>query len=531
MKTTWLYGCWLLAGLLMLAGCPTEELDDDDSATDDDDDDDDDNGMDCDALEAGVVDAWDGSAALDVGAVAELEGTDGSFSFHLEQTDADYLAVLISRSQETDTVWDLDVNGGGDRKGSGPQDSILIPAEPMADGTAKAIGDPTVPEVGELRTFSLWSINDYIDIQAEALLVTDEVVVYSDVDTQNLLDPLDPTFVDDLIAQFEAVVLPRERFFFHEESDVNEDGHISVLFSYTVNTYGAMAYVSSCDLVSTDDCNHSNQQELIYTAIPDPEEPYSSVNGLSELLAHEFSHNIYYASKYLDNGAMEVDDNVYSTEGTSALAQDLTGFNNGNLYVYGAALEEVWAGSVSDVFIYDGSHYYADRDGPLRGLSYLLWRYMYDRYGTEVANNDGTFEMTCGVDFLNRWFTSPTASFDGIEEITGLDADTFIVDFWTAIGANQVAEEGTAADPAYHFQPATVDPVTEAQRGVDFFMTVHGWYEIAGPATYELQDPATVELRSGGATFFTLNGLSEPGDFTLETHGDADAVLRVIRVR
>jgi len=514
----------------MLAGCPGEELDDDDDSAQGDDDDDD-TGMDCDPLTAGAVDAWDGAAALEVGAVAELEGDDGSFSFHLEQTDADYLAVLISRSQETDTAWDLDVNGGATKGDSSPGAGDLIPVDPPAQGTAEPIGDPTVPEVGELRTFTLWSVYDYVDIEAEAILVTDEVVVYNDVDTQHTMDPLDPQFVEDIVAQFEAVVLPRERFFFHEESDVNEDGHISVLFSYTVNTYGAMAYVSSCDLVSIDDCDHSNEQELIYTSLPDPEDHSSSVNGLSELLAHEFAHNIYYASKFLDNDATDVDENVYVTEGTSALAQDLTGFNNGNLYVYGAALEDVWAGSVSDIFVYDGSHYYGDRDGPLRGLTYLLFRYMYDRYGAEVANDDGTFEMTCGVDFLHRWFTTATPGFAGVEEITGLDADTFIVDFWTALGAQQRVEEGTAADPAYHFQDPTVDVTTEAQRGVDFFMTVHGWYEIAGPATHPLDEPATVELRSGGATYFELNGLTEPADYTLATDGDADAVLRVIRVR
>jgi hypothetical protein len=528
-----------LACLGWLAGCPSDESDDDSSAGDDDsqaDDDDatgdDDDSEGCGALEAGPITDWDGAAALAVGDVAELGGDGGTFGFTLAEAGS-YLAVVVSRDLEPDTTWDLSLDDGarGEQR-VGESEPRFRPAqadEPVAlRGT---IGDPTVPEVGEVRTFEIAGSFIVREVEAEAIVVTDDLVVYEDITTENLLDPLDASFVSDVVDQFELTALPRERFFFHPESDVNADGHVTVLFSYAVNETGAMAFVTSCDLQPQDVCGYGNEQELIYAGIPDPEAPQSSVNGTTELLAHEFNHNIYFASRFLDNDATGTNENVYLTEGTSAMAQDLCGYNNGNLYVWAAALEDPWHTSLADIFVYTpGTHYYESRDGQLRGLAYLAFRYLYDRYGAEEALEDGTFEVTCGVEFLNAWFDSPTAGLDGVQEVAGLDADTYVVDFWTALGVHQRVDEGQAADDAYHFQDPTEDVLTGYQRGVDFDMTIHGWMPVTGVATYDLDDPTTVDLRSGGAAFFLGEGVDAGTGFTLTAEPGADAVVRVVRL-
>ena len=528
-----------LACLGWLAGCPSDESDDDSTVGDDDsqaDDDDatgdDDDSEGCGALEAGPATDWDGAAALAVGDVAELAGDGGAFGFTLAEAGS-YLAVVVSRDLEPDTTWDLSLDDGArgeQRIGEAlPRFRPGQADEPVA--VRGTIGDPTVPEVGEVRTFEIAGSFIVREVEAEAIVVTDELVVYEDITTENPLDPLDPSFVSDVVDQFELTALPRERFFFHAESDVNADGHVSVLFSYAVNETGAMAFVTSCDLQPSDVCGYGNEQELIYAGIPDPEAPQSSVNGTTELLAHEFNHNIYFASRYLDNGATDVNENVYLTEGTSALAQDLCGYNNGNLYVWAAALEDPWHTSLADIFVYTpGTHYYESRDGQLRGLAYLAFRYLYDRYGAEEAFEDGTFGTTCGVEFLNTWFESSTPGLDGIEEVAGLDAQTYIVDFWTALGVHQRVDEGQAAADAYHFQDPTEDVLTGYQRGVDFDMTIHGWMPVTGVATYDLGDPATVDLRSGGAAFFLGEGVGAGSSFTLTTEPGADAVARVVRL-
>ncbi len=525
----------LLALTLALAGCPGEADDDDDSAAGDDDAGDDDA---CDALAAGPTTDWDGAAALDPGAVAELAGSGGSFSFSLTETGADYLAIVISRTTERDTTWPLDVGGGG-RAGTPPADADAggeVPHQPPVSGGGAPdgvpIGDSSVPEVGDVRTFNVAGAMGFTAaVQAEAIHVTDEVVFYEDIDTDNPLPDIDLEWLEEMLETFESVVLPRERFFFDTESDVNGDGHVSAIFSYRVNEYGAMAYVSHCDLLPADQCADSNEQELIYVGIPDPDENYSSVNGVAELMAHEFNHNIYWASKYLDNDAIDTTENVYVTEGMSALAQDLTGFNNGNLYVWSAALDEPWHCSASDTFVYEaGAHYDSQRDGPLRGLAYLQLRYLYDRYGAEDARPDGTFGTTCGVEFLHDWFATPTAGFDAVEETTGLGRVDYVTDFWTALGTHQRCDTGDCADPAYHFQPPAEDVLTGYQRGVDFTMTIHGWKEVSGVATFDLLEAQTLELRAGGATYLLAEDLAAAAEVTIETDPAADAIVRVVRL-
>jgi hypothetical protein len=524
---------WTLMGCLLLTGCPTDGDDDDDDDTTEGDDDDDTTGPACDPLAAGQPLDWDGGSALAVGDVAQLEGDGGSFAIEFAE-DGDYLAVLISRDRSTDTAWDVAVNGGG--RGGHTTDAgapVFVPPQathPVA--LRDPIGDPTVPGVGDVRTFEVPGLVGAVEVDAEAVIVTDEMVVYEDISTP--YDPpyvLDASFVADVIEQFEQIALPRERFFFHTESDVNDDGHVSVLFSYRVNMSGAQAFVTSCDLQPADVCGYGNEQELIYVGIPDPDAPQSSVNGTTELLAHEFNHNIYWASRFLDNDVTDTPENVYMTEGTSAMAQDLCGYNNGNLYVWAAALDDPWHTSIPDVFEYTpGVHYYADRDGQLRGLAYLAFRYLFDRYGAEVAQEDGTFDTTCGVTFLNDFFTTPTTGLDGIEQVTGLDAESYILDFWTAMGAHQRVDEGMATDPIWGFQPPSEDVLTGYQRGVDFDMTIHGWYEVSGVATAELTTGSTEELRAGGAAFLLGEGVIAGTAVTLEVDASADAVLRVIRL-
>lgn len=195
-------------------------------------------------------------------------------------------------------------------------------------------------------------------------------------------------------------MVPRQEQLFGAISDVDQDGQLAVLLSYTVNRYGPKAYVAWCDIGITEGCNGSNNGgEIMYFAIPDPDEPGTSVDGIVETFAHELNHLIYAHHKYVLQGATGIDENVYVTEGMSALAQDLTGYNNGNQYVWAAALDmsehhgsedySVQALSVNDM-IRGSSYYDALRDGALRGGSYLLLRYLFEQAGGMQVEGDGT---------------------------------------------------------------------------------------------------------------------------------------------
>ncbi len=524
----------LLLSTLLAVGCPT--IDDDDSATGDDDTTGDDDDA-CEALTAGVTTSWDGSSLLEVGAVAQVESEDGEFAFSIDGDGGDYVAVVISLSRMNDRTWPLEINGGAAAAASPPDESLdgepgFVPPGvsdpvPLRD----PIGDPTVPEVGDVRTLQVQGMLGAFDIEAEVVAVSDSVVVYQDITTEHDLPPLEEDYIADSLELFEDIVLPRERFFFHEEPDVNADGHVSLLFSYTVNAQGVVAYVSECDLQPADVCGWGNEQEIIYANIPDPDGNYYQPHALAELLAHEFNHTIYFAAKYLETGDTDVDENVYVTEGMSALAQDLTGYNNGNQYVWGMMLDDIGAASLSDVFVQElGTHYYPQRDGTLRGVAASVMRYLYDRHGPEVAHDDGTFDATCGVAFLHDWFGTSAAGLDGVIEVTGLDPDDLYADYWTALGLHQRVDSGDAADPAYHFQPQIEDVLTGYMRGIDLYTTIHGWLELDGPVASALDAPGAQDLRSGGAVYLEVEDLDGILDVTLSTSADAEALVRVIRL-
>ena len=525
---------WLATGLVTLLslGCPT--IDDDDSAADDDDVTGDDDA--CDPLVAGATLEWDGDSLLETGAVAELTSDDGEFAFSIDGDGGDYVAVVVSLSRTNDSTWSLEVNGGAGA--AAPPPSVPAADEPafVPPGVADPepvrdpIGDPSVPEVGDIRTLQVLGMLGAFEVDAEVVAVSDSMVVYQDISTEHDLPPLEEDYIADSLELFEGIVLPRERFFFHEEPDVNADGHISLLFSYTVNAQGVVAYVSECDLQPQDVCGWGNEQEVIYANIPDPEGNYYEPHALAELLAHEFNHTIYFASKYLESDSEE-EENVYVTEGMSALAQDLTGYNNGNQYVWGMMLDDIPAASLTDVFVREmGTHYYPQRDGTLRGVAASSMRYLYDRQGLEVAHDDGTFDVTCGVEFLHDWFGMSEPGLDGLVETTGLDPDAFYADYWTALGVHQRVETGDAADPAYHFQPQTEDVLTGYMRGIDLYATIHGWLELNGPVSTPMDQSATLELRSGGAVYLEAEDVDGTLEVTLSTSDSAEALVRVIRL-
>ena len=94
--------------------------------------------------------------------------------------------------------------------------------------------------------------------------------------TENPLADVELEVMQTLGEYFETLIQPRTRFFRGDESDVNGDGRVTMLFSHLVNESGAYAFVSHCDLVEESVCGYSNSRELIYVAIPDPEEKINS---------------------------------------------------------------------------------------------------------------------------------------------------------------------------------------------------------------------------------------------------------------
>ncbi len=468
-----------------------------------------------------------GPAALEVGGVAELVTGEADVSVTVANKGT-YIVQLVSLATAQGREYPY---------GDAVAEAVAAPPAPSEPRpTIPARVGPPVSAVseGDERTFTVYDGADYVTITAKAMAVTGAVVLWEDQTTPNGLGSLDQEVVDGVLVSLEALVLPRERAIFGQESDVDADGKVAILLSYTVNQYGAVAYVTQCDIGRTAGCGSSgNNGEIVYLGVPDPEGSYGTVNGITETVAHEFNHLIYGWHRFVAQDRATVEENIYITEGMSALAQDLTGYNNGNQYVWAAAIDATDSlgssasadfVSVND-FLRGESYYDAERDGTLRGASYLYLRYLFEQAGGMHVEADGTQVDDGGMAFLHAWFDSAAVGEETVADVTGLALDDTIMDWYTALLCTGLVETG---DPRWSYQERELDPLTGYEYGVDPYGTIHDWLTLTGPPVQKLSR-ADQSIRAGGVEYIEVK-LDEGEVFSLAIEPRAEARARIIRV-
>jgi hypothetical protein len=485
--------------------------------------------------------------ALEPGEVLSAE-LDAPVVLPVMDGDEEFLLILYDLGTAMDTVanYEVTIERGSSRLVVPPAthdvslDSSWLKHQPpvhaqQSDTADKPFPEPPPPEIGQLLEFQVPSGYLVLEIQAEVMLVTDALVICNDVTTENPLDDVDPAVMTSLAQYFEDLIRPRERFFWGQESDINSDGRVTMLFSHLVNDSDAYAFVTHCDLLDNTVCGFTNSQEVIYVAIPDPDEKIHTPEAFAELIAHEFNHSIYFARKFLNNGFTDSPENVYVTEGMSGLAQDLTGFARGNQFVAMAGLQGTDEISLPDMHQYDPEEYYfSDRDGALRGASYLFLRYLFDQAGGEMMDMDGILSPTCGSQLLAHWINSPLTGPDLIEDMTGVDYNTVAVNWFTAVGISNRRTSDTGeklpVHPVFSYLPQAIDPITGNERGIDLWGAALGMVPLTGPKTDDVSLADGV-LRAGGVDYLTVKA-DGSGDITLHfTLGEAtNPGLRVVRI-
>ena len=460
-----------------------------------------------------------------LGEIIEMETTATGVSATFEEAGT-YIVVLFSAAEEQNTTY-----GYAHRAEAAAE---AVPSDPPPEREPDADPPVVYATVGDLRSFTVYDGDAYVDVEAEATHVTDELVVWNDLTTVNPLGDIPADTLDGVLSSFESLVLPRTRQVFGEESDVEGSGKLDVLVSFTVNEYGAVAYVTWCDLGDLAGCGgRSNGSETIYMGIPDPTSDYSSANAITEIWAHELNPLVYASHKYLGNDQLDARENIYLTEGMSELAQDLTGFNNGNQYIWASAIDmrdfyghedySTQGVSLND-FLRGSSYYDARRDGPLRGGAYLFLRYLFEQAGAMEIHEDGSFTDLGGMAFLHDWLAAPELGPDCVEALTGRPVEDVAFDWFTAL---VVSGRGVNDDPRFNYQERVQDPVTKFEYGVDTYAVVHGWLTLSGPPVQPLDD-ADGKLRAGGVEYLEVV-VDEPG--TVDIPVDAAALPRARAIR
>jgi len=396
--------------------------------------------------------------------------------------------------------------------------SAPAPTDPVPTGTAPAVGTKK----------QLYAGGELID--AEVFATSATAVVWRDITPAHTAN-LEKAFVDDFLADFDKLILPRERTVFGMESDLDGDGRIGlVLTPLTYKT--AVAYFTGCDLKQMTGCGTGNKGEFLYLTPPDViAMPYNTPAAMKEILAHELGHLIHFNRKVLRNTLADQPDSAYMAEGLGALAQDTIGFQAGNLYVTMAGLQNIDQFSLSET-LKDRANYDSKRDGPMRGGSYLFARFLYDRAGGDLANMDGTITNKGGPAFIRALLDDKTSVTSAIGTVGMAKIADVAMDFYTALAmSNRDAAGGvTAQNPCFRYLPVVSDPVTMRPRGTDVFATFHG-SKMTGPKTQPITNP-TGTIRFGGVEYFTLDAKA-PGELAVTISVDASlaARVRVARVK
>ncbi len=467
------------------------------------------------------------SSSQEAGATATLSGiTELTISGHTASVtltdvdpDASYLVSLYSYNT-TSNSFDFSVNAD-----SSPKQAVkssedidntedfhdllrqreadladLTPAEhPSSLAVVKAltVGSSTTFKV--INSFS--DTDSYDTVTAELRMITDNVYVYVDERNASALDDDD---LEELVAPFENII-DEEKELFGDESDINADGHITVLFTQAVNELGAMSggivsgFFYGGDLYDSSDNPVSNEREMMYAMVPDPSGSYgtpvskrfSMSNILPSVLPHEFQHMISYNQHVLINGGSA--EQSFLNEGLSHLAEDIYSLNDSNYMV------ETGIENPSRVALYlqatNSTCFSCGASIVQRGGSYLFVRYLYEQ--AEKGNLAGASTGAELIELLESTTRTGTSNlvFAALNSTDSSQFQTLMAFFSAAL---YLSDTGLTTDNRYAFDGISLRADQNDNRG-----TV-----LDGPAidTVSSLSSYSGSVTSAGMTYFLVSG-------------------------
>ncbi len=393
--------------------------------------------------------------------------------------------------------------------------NTLVPVEPEPTGTP-------LP-VGTTRSLQVSVGTKTETITAEVAAVSTRAIVWKDV-TPSHPATLDTAFINDFVADFDKTILPRERSVFGNESDIDGDGRIGLVFT-PLTKDSAVAFFLGCDIAKLEGCPSGNKGEYLYLTPPsDIAPPYNTAAAIKEILAHELGHLIHYNRKVVRNALQVWPDSSYMIEGFGGFAQDVIGYQAGNFYVAQAGLNEIDGFSLADVFG-NVTKYDKTRDGLLRGGAYLFVRYIYDLAGGDRALESGSIEGLGGTALLRKVLDDPKSVSAAMPLTANKTLADLALDFYTALAMSNGEASGRAApsNGCFSYLKTQTDPITGKQRGADLFAAFHG-QKLQGPA---LQATADGKLRAGGVEYVTIDATADRSELGITITADAGAAMRV----
>ena len=314
--------------------------------------------------------------------------------------------------------------------------------------------------IGQSETFrvlsSLANTNAYVDVTGQVQCVGESVVFY--VDTSVPAEILPAGDVQALCDDFDDNAGDMEGFL-GSTSDVDGDGKLHVLMTSQINKLGALGggvitgYFYAADLYARSASNPvSNQREIIYTMVPDPNGQYGMAvefdfamnNLLPAVLPHELQHAISYNQHVMVEGGAPEEN--WLNEGMSHLIEDVMGWGRENPSRYALYLASPSTYGIVTQFSPNLME---------RGGAYLFLRYLYEQAG------DGDAFLGRMVQTGKRGVENVLDAFNGD---AGMDEWSELMARWSV--ALIMSNRGISQDPRFTYRARSQHSVTGNWEGV-----------------------------------------------------------------
>jgi uncharacterized protein (TIGR03437 family) len=406
---------------------------------------------------------------------------------------ADYLVVVQNTAPKADSLLSLQVLGLADVTSAPTNATVTSTHRPTFDvqsqfeanmrayersaprvsPNALQVMPRSVPlQVGDMRKFNAgWWYGDPVDVNATLRTISQRALIYVDATAADLFTDADLAKYADI---FDKTIYPTDTGLWGAPSDIDGNGRVILLFSPEVNRAtpadapGVIAGFSTyCDL---DNCSGSNQGEILYVMVPDPTGKWGKTvsndfvaHNVPPLMAHEFTHVIHFHQR---RTLVNRDEDIWLAEAMAHLSEDLNAdvveragdmdmaaaFRRANylraaLYLADpAATPVVWSSALGTL--------------EARGASWLLLKYIVNRYGTNLLRNiahttlNGTVNLTTvtgasWTSLMNDWSVALYA--DHAPELANVGIDKN----YTYAGSDlRSAIAGVMKDKMYPLQPA-----------------------------------------------------------------------------
>ena len=311
-------------------------------------------------------------------------------------------------------------------------------------------------------------------VNAVVRLVGDRAVWLEDV--ANPAGTLTDVELADLDALYSDHAKPVHDAYFGGLSDVDGNGRVLVLMTIEINRRGYGGLVEVCDLYPRSQCRFSNEAEIFYAFVPDPDgtvgRTFSKelvLRRYPSLLTHEVTHLVQVAASVFGNAPKALKW-PWETEGGAQVAQELVGHRlfghasgqdlgftewnaarAGNWYDWLGGLFELFSGRRS--LARDRSRGAPEEcswltfkgrdgnDGPcdydmMYGVSLLAIRFAMDRWGGQYPGGEKAL--------LKRLTQSPLRGFASLADVSpGWSLERILGEFYMTLWL-----EGTAGRDA-----------------------------------------------------------------------------------